>query len=324
MRDIAREANVSQTTVSLVLNERQSTFLSEATRDRVLTIAKELGYRPNQLARALAMGRTNTIGLWIQSLHSAFYMQLLHDIDDIVTGSGYATIITRNASIAAKQSIMQEFPLASVDGIIAIDIPETVNHYVARNAQTPIVSVGTQVTNVCDSIVVELASGMQDALAHIHATGRRKITLLIDRPSHSVGGGDRQRTYIAFMEAAGLPVDLLLASGQLHEEARAAVAERVATGSVPDALVCYNDDMALGANRALHTAGLRVPEDVALVGCDDIDEARFQEPPLNTIAHPRGQVAANAWELLERRIAQPNDPRRNLTLSAAYLARQSV
>ncbi len=324
MQDVARAANVSQTTVSLVLNKRESSFLSEATRNRVLAIALELGYRPNPHARALVRGQTNTTGLWIQSLHSAFYMQLLHDIDEQVTAGGYAAIITRNVSFAPQGSIMQEFPLASVDGIIAVDIPaETVVHFISTT-QTPIVSVGNIVTQACDSVHVELVSGMRDALSHIYATGRRKITLLIDRPSHSVGGGDRLATYLAFMEAARLPVDLLVSPGQLHEEARATVAERLATGPHPDALVCYNDDMALGANRALHDASLRIPEDMALVGCDDIDEARFMDPPLNTISQPRGQIAAFSWDLLQQRIADPGAPLRHCRLSAVYTKRQSV
>ena len=114
MRDIAKEANVSQTMVSFVLNNRDDLPIAPATRERVISTARALGYRPNQMARALAMGRTNAIGLWIRSLHSSFYMQLAHDIDQVVTNGSYALMISRNARISKVSSIMQEFPMMSV------------------------------------------------------------------------------------------------------------------------------------------------------------------------------------------------------------------
>ncbi len=325
MQDIANAASVSQTTVSLVLNKRNGSLISDSTRERVVATARELGYRPNQLARALAKGHTNTIGLWIRSLHSSFYMQLVHDIDDVITGSSYVTIITRNVTISDTFSFMQEFPLSSVDGIIAVDIPETVDNFVSElRSRTPIVNVGSHVTESADAVVVELVTATRTALEHMYATGRRRIAYLIDQPSYSVGGGERLLTYTSFMNEAGLPPEIILSTGQLHQEALEAVADRVAEGSFPEALLCYNDDMAIGANRALHAAGLRLPEDVALVGCDDVEEARFMEPPLNTIVHPRKQISALAWQFLQNRIANPADPHRHAVVSAQYVKRESV
>ena len=319
MRDIAAAAKVSQTTVSLVLNKRESSFISDVTRDRVLTTARELGYRPNQIARALATGRTNIIGLWIRSLHSSYYTQLVHDLDELITTSSYSAIISRNTAIS-DASLMQEFPMMSVDGIIAVDIPEIIDNF--NGSQIPIVSIGYQSTLVADSVAIELLSGTIEAMQHLYDSGRRRIALLIDGPCRT-GGGDRMDGYLSFMREKELPVEFITATGQSHLEAYEAIRTRIEQGSLPDAVFCFNDDMALGASRALHAAGVRIPEDVALVGCDNIEECPYMEPPLSTIVHPRKEVCLLAWEFLQKRIADPDSSKQTALLNARFIARQS-
>ena len=323
MRDIARHASVSQATVSLVLNDRRSSFISEATRDRVLATARELGYRPNQNARALARGKTDTIGLWIKSLHSTYYMQFLNELDQLVTRDGYSLIISRNTALQATSSIMQAFPMQSVDGIIAVDIPETVEHFNHYMSSTPLVNLGSQYSSTVDHVAADLETGTKEAIRHLIARGRRSIILLIDSPSHGSGGGEREASYRAVMEEAGLPPEILLAEGQSHQEARDAVWARVQASPLPEAIFCYNDDMAIGANRGLHDAGLRVPEDVALVGCDDIKESRFQQPALSTVCQPNAELCSLAWQFLQNRMRDPALPLQSARLSGHFIARAS-
>ncbi len=324
MRDIARQANVSQATVSLVLNERQSALISEATRHRVRTAAQELGYRPNQNARALARGKTDTIGLWIKSLHSSYYTEFLQDIDQIVTQDGYSVIISRNTTLQKTPSIMQAFPMQTVDGIIAIDIPETVDYFSHQLSQaTPLVNLGSQYSDTVDYVAAELNTGTQEAVRYLIGRGKRAIALLINTPSHSMGGGERESAYRSVMEEAGYRPEFLESPSQTHQDALETVRRRIADGPPLDALFCYNDDMAIGANRAVRDAGLRVPEDVAIVGCDDIADARFLEPPLSTIGHPRAELCRLAWEFLQNRMRDPNRPLQTVTLQGHFIARAS-
>jgi LacI family transcriptional regulator len=320
MRDIAAAAKVSQTTVSLVLNKRESSFISDGTRDRVFATAKELGYRPNQIARALATGRTNIIGLWIRSLHSSYYTQMVHDLDELITASSYSAIISRNTAIS-DVSIMQEFPMMSVDGIIAVDIPEIIDNL--SGSQIPIVSIGYQSTLVADSVAIELLSGTIEAMQHLYDSGRRRIALLIDGPCKRGGGGDRMDGYLSFMREKEMPIEFITSAGQSHFEACEAIGARIQQGSLPEAVFCFNDDMALGASRALHAAGVRIPDDVALVGCDNIEECPYMEPPLSTIVHPRKEVCLLAWDFLQKRIADPDSAKQEALLSARFIARQS-
>ena len=323
MRDIARQASVSQATVSLVLNDSKNAFISEATRDRVRATARELGYRPNQNARALARGKTDTIGLWIKSLHSTFYMQLLNELDQIVTGEGYSLIISRNTSLQETSSIMQAFPMQSVDGIIAVDIPETVEHYNRYTSGTPLVNLGSQYSGSVDYVAAELGTGTQEAIRYLIGRGKRAIALLIDSPSHSAGGGERETAYRAVMQEAGLVPEILLAESQAYQHARDAVVARVRAGAPLEAIFCYNDDMAIGANRGLHDAGRRVPEDIVLIGCDDINEARFLEPPLSSIGHPRTEMCLLAWQFLQNRMRDPKMEIQTALLSGHFIPRAS-
>lgn len=323
MRDIARQAEVSQATVSLVLNDRKSTFISEATRERVRTVARELGYRPNQNARALARGKTDTIGLWIKSLHSTYYTQFLQDLDQRVTADGYSLIISRNTALQETSSIMQAYPMQSVDGIIAVDIPETVEYFARFVSTTPLVNLGSQYSANVDYVAVELTTGTQEAIRHLVGRGRRAIALLIDSHSHGVGGGERENTYQSVMEAAGLTPETIISAGQAHQDARDAVRVRLQSDRPLEAIFCYNDDMAIGANRALHDAGLRVPEDVALIGCDDITEAGFLQPPLSTIGHPRSELCGLAWQFLQNRMRDPLLPLQSAVLSGHFIPRAS-
>lgn len=323
MRDIARQAAVSQATVSLVLNDRKSSLISEATRDRVQTVARELGYRPNQNARALARGKTDTIGLWIKSFHSTYYMQFLHELDQIVTRDGYSLIVSRNTTLQETSSIMQSFPMQSVDGIIAVDIPETVEHFNRYVSATPLVNLGSQYSGTVDYVAAELTTGTQEAIRHLIGRGRRTIALLIDTPSHGMGGGEREAAYHAVMLEAGLPPEIIFSVSQAHEDAGNAVRARLQTGRPLDAIFCYNDDMAIGANRGLRDAGRRMPEDVALVGCDNITEAAYMEPPLSTIGQPRAELCSQAWLFLQNRMREPQMPIQSAILSGHFIPRAS-
>jgi LacI family transcriptional regulator len=324
MREVAQEAGVSQSTVSFVLNNRRASNISDETRQRVRQVASRLGYSPNRIARALALGRTEMIGLWIRSLHSTYYTQFVHDIDSLITESEYKLMVSRNASVSGVAPEMLDFPVSSVDGIIAVDIPGTVEHFLHTHPKMPLVQVGTHYYAKGDYVNVELASATREAIVHLQSLGRMRIAYVADEPTLKVGGGDRIDVYRECMKAAGQPEILIRTEGQSHRSVYEAVLREIRPGIDIDAIMCLNDDMAAGANRALHELGVRIPDDIALVGCDDVTVSEYLNPALSTIKHPSKQVCSLAWEFLLNRIRDPEIPPQQVELPATFVARAST
>jgi LacI family transcriptional regulator len=324
MREVAQEAGVSQSTVSFVLNNRRASNISDETRERVRRVASRLGYSPNRIARALALGRTEMIGLWIRSLHSTYYTQFVHDIDRLITQGEYKLMVSRNASVSGVAPEELDFPVSSVDGIVAVDIPGTVGHFLKTHPKMPLVQVGTHFHPDADCVNVELGPATRDAIEHLWSLGRRKIAYLADQPTLAVGGGPRLEVYGDSMAEAGRPEIMIRSEGQLHRQAYEAVKNAVRDGVDFDALMCVNDDMAAGANRAFHELGVRIPDDIALVGCDNVAYTEYLHPALSTIEHPSEKVCSLAWEFLLNRIRNPEIPLQQVKLPARFVARAST
>lgn len=326
LRDVAKKAGVSPSTVSFVMNDQRTSSISEDTRKRVRAAAAELGYKPHRIARALATGRTEMVGLWIRSLHSTYYTQFIHDIDALVAQSGYRLMINRNAGSSAPSPEEEDFPIDSADGIFAIDIPGTVERFIAKYPDIPIVQVGTHFSEATDYVGVELRTATRDALIHLYELGRRRICYLMDGLTYYHGPGDnRMMVYKSTMAELGLPERFILARNQSYEAAREAIFEALDSGEPEiDALACYNDDMALSAMCGLHERGVRVPSDVAVTGCDNIPAAEYLWPTLSTIIHPWQDICVLGWQTLLNRIKEPTRPPQRIELSAKFIPRRST
>lgn len=325
LREVAERAGVSPATVSFVLNNRRLSRISDETRERVRAVAEELGYVPNRIAKALATGRTETIGLWIRSMHSTYYTQFIHDIDDVVARGGYRLMINRNAGASARTPEAEEFPIDSADGIFAIDIPGTVDQFLTKHPSVPVVQVGTHFSDRTDYVGVELRTATRDALLHLYSLGRRRIGYLMDSLTYDYGGDHRLRIYRSTMEELNLPVTMILARNQSYDAARVAVQDLFASGKPPvDAIACYNDDLAVATLRVLHEKGVAIPEDIAVVGCDNISVAEHLWPSLSTIVHPWHEVCVLGWQFLLHRIKNPDIPPQRIELSARFEPRGST
>lgn len=323
LRDVAERAGVSQSTASFVLNNRRISNISDETRKKVRSVAADLGYVPNAIARALATGKTGLIGLWIRSLQSTYYSRFVYDIDRVITDNGYKLTITRNPGMPPNEPDYQDFPTTSTDAIIAVDIPKSVERFCRLHPSTPIIQVGSDFTRAADYVVVEMRSATEEAVRHLYQLGRRRIAYLVDSPSATFGDDERLRTYRETLAKLKLDPRLLLSSGQTHREARFAMRQGLQENKMIDAVICYNDDMAVAACRAIHECGLRIPDDVAVVGCDDVPLAAHMIPSLSTIVHPLGAVCDKAWEILSKRIANPDCEAQHIELSATFVARES-
>jgi LacI family transcriptional regulator len=322
IRQIAAHLGVSHATVSRVLNGRGEGFISAATRDLVVKTAKEMGYRPNAAARALATGRTGVVSVWIRTIETPFYAQVLHQLEELVTLDGYTLSITRQRE--SPRSLSDAVEVSSVDGIIAVDLLRDACEaplYDPRRHRA-VVFIGAHSPQSADYVHVDLRTGTREAVEHLLETGCRRIAYLAHEEM-ARSGEARFEAYRAALRDAGLISEVIRYHGACRPAARRTLVEYVRAYGFPDGILCQNDDAAIGAFRALRDLRLRIPDDVRLIGCDGIDETEYFDPSLSTIEQPIAQMCSLAWEFLRRRLADPTLPSQQVSLPAHLLIRGS-
>jgi LacI family transcriptional regulator len=326
IREIARELNLSHTTVSRVLNTRNDQAISSVTRERIRETALRMGYRPHFAARALATGTTRQIALVMRHLYTAFHAQIVHEVEQALRKSGYGVTI---ATVDWSQETTGSPPvLQQVDGCLAFETGARINDLLANQKSagkaTPLVAMGGHhLGEGPDRVGFDLGAGTDDAMAHLLATGRRRIAHVTHQSAEA-----RADHYRAAMEGAGLMPELLITPTQKREDSREAVREslsvRLAAGvPLPDALFCFNDEVAIGAYRGVRDLGLRIGADVAIVGFDGIEDAACLDTAITTVALPVAAMCASAWELLQRRIADGEAPPQQRLLRPTLIVRES-
>ena len=322
--DVAARAGVSRSTVSVVLNGHPTPIIAEATRERVLQAARDLNYRPNQLARALITGASHLIGLWMWSLPSPYDVSIIQTALGLLRADGYQALLFEMTPGREAEMLLDpsHWP---IEGIITEIKPEFIERFLEEHPSAPpIVTIGADVSPRTDYIRFDIAGGVREAMEHLTATGRRRIALVT--PSDSdMSGEDRHRAYQCYMEATGrtpefVPCDFV---NRLRENVMRAVRDYIAAHGCPDALLCYNDEIAIAVNRELRESGIVVPQEVAIVGCDGWLETEYQVPRLSTIRLPLEEACRLAWEFLQNRIADPACPRQQLTLTTRLVIRES-
>ena len=211
-----------------------------------------------------------------------------------------------------------------VDGILAFDGPEEVQHYLAANpvSHLPIVSMGSFWVDTIDFVGVDLAFGTHAALQHLLAIGCRRIAFLFPRRDHRAQDS-RHNAYTTAMQQAGKQPEYIDAGENSRASARRCLRDYVQEHGCPDGLFCFNDDLAIGAYRGLCDLGIRVPEDIALIGCDGIEDTEYLETPLSTIAQPHEQMCALAWQFLKQRIQNESLPLQQKILRPQLILRKS-
>ena len=324
--EVARRAGVSRTTVSFVLNGRDDAQkIPLATRERVLHAAQELGYQPNHLARALVSGRSYMICLLVRRVHPAFYSRAIAAFYAALQGSGYDLRVQETAGWAPAQWGEATGDRWPVDGIIAIEETYCLPPLIASlDGRTPLVNVGASYRVDVDYVGIDLFAGTTAAIDHLVATGRTHIGWL---GGEGMEYTSRYQAYEAAMLRRGWPLLTITPAPANPLSSRtlayAAVGAFLTGGGKVDALVCFNDEFAIGALRAIRERGLRVPGDIALVGCDDIEEAGYHDPPLSTQHYPYDHAARTAWEMLRRRIENPGLPIQSCLLVPDLIVRGS-
>ena len=294
MRDVALRAGVSGQTVSRVVND--SPRVDPVTRARVEAAMEHLGYRPHRAARALRTGRTHTIGLVVSTLASVGNSRMLQAVADAASHRGYALTVVTAADAGALASAFEQLRDQGVDGAIVLNEATAA----ARRADAPTGLVLVVVDSPADErfgvVQSDHESGARAATEHLIGLGHPTVWHLAG-PDDSYAAAERERGWRAALEGAGLvapPVvrgDWTAASGFL---------EGVALADRPDvsAVFVANDQMALGLLRALAKAGRPVPEEVAVVGFDDIADAADYLPPLTTVHQDFDELGERAVDAL--------------------------
>lgn len=318
--DVAALANVSGCTVSYVLGGRTDVVIADATRDRVIAAAKQLGYRPNRAARALVTGSTQVVSLLAGRL-SPYYTMVASHLQDRAKADGFQVLLSDTEMSQGPQS----GGVWSGDGIIAIDYAEQVDAYLQTHPdlRTPLVSIGAFHLEQVDYVGVDLYRGTREAIAHLLKQGCRRIAYIRGEDPR-VRTDPRSLGYADAIREADLPVEEIVLSGSTRSRGRADIRTYIQERGCPDGLLCHNDELALGIYRGLLDLGLRVPDQVKLVGCDGIEEIEYLERPITTIVQPVEQMCRMAWDFLKNRMIDPSIPPQQHVFNAELVVREST
>lgn len=322
LADVAREAGTSASTASRALSGRG--YVSDAARDRLLEIADRLGYVPNASARTLKQRTSRVVGVVVTDLENQFYAGLAAGIEETLRASGYhMVLVSANGSASEEAAGARTFLALGTPGVILTPATKDASALLLRH-RIPVVEVDRQLAgDECDAVVVDNARGARDATAHLLALGHRRIGLLVVDTEWTSDAG-RLHGYAEAHEAAGVPVDRQLivrvSPGAQDTEARIGALLDV---EAPTAIFAANNQLAEHAWHVLRRRGLRLPNDVSLIGFDDVPWLEMVSPSISTVAQPTVEMGRRAARLLMRRIERPGSERVLEVLQPWLVARGS-
>ncbi len=326
IHDVAVRAGVSTTTVSHVINgtRRVSTDLST----RVERAMDELGYQPNALARSLRRKETQTLGLIVPDNSNPFFAEIARGIEDTAYNLGYAVVLCNTDNDTARESLYLNLLLKrQADGIVLVTAGAWnpgLESAVQRNL--PLVVVDRELPSAAlDCVVTDHVAGGEMATQHLIDLGHRRIGC-ISGPMQLASSVGRVEGYRTALRAAGLRVDpALIARGDFLETSGVECARALLRQSPPPtAIFACNDLMAIGAISAAYELGLSIPQELSVVGYDDIRLAAHLSPPLTTVAQPKYDLGTIAATLLIERMADRSLPPRRVLLRTELTRRGST
>lgn len=300
IKDVAREAGVSTATVSHVMNNTK--YVTDVTREKVLRAIKECNYYANAHARTLSSGRSNIIGLLISDISNPFFPELVKSIEDAAFEHGYNVILV-NTNYDANRAAdyvrrLIELKVAGV-ALMTTELDLTLIDELARK-QVPVVlhNFGTAGEHMSD-VRVDYAGGIEEAVQHLVSLGHRRIAHIAG-PNRLRSAAIRREAFLSSVarNLPRAPKPPIYEGDFKFEGGRRAAKEILKSGKLATAVVVANDLMALGAMQEFRAAGLKIPQDISIVGFDDITFAALSEPPLTTVRSPRVEIGRKAIEAL--------------------------
>jgi LacI family transcriptional regulator len=326
LEDIARLSNVSRSTVSRVINADVN--VKEETRQKVLQVIQEINFQPNLAARSLAAGRTNIIGLVIPAGVSALFVdpyfpQFIQGVSTACNAHAFSVMLWLAEPEYERRTISQILHNGLVDGVV---VSSTLMNDPISNSlyesQMPFIQVGRHPTLDVNYVDVDNPRASREATAHLLRLGRKSVAT-ITGPLDQVAGFDRLQGYTLAFQDRQLPYrSELVAEGDFTELGGYTAMLRLIPLK-PDGVFIASDMMAVGAIRAIREANLRIPEDVAIIGFDDIPTASKMDPPLTTVRQPVHSLGALAVETLINIIAHPGAETRHILIDTELVIRSS-
>jgi LacI family repressor for deo operon, udp, cdd, tsx, nupC, and nupG len=322
VKEIAAIANVSVATVSRALQRPE--IVSEETRRRIHEVVKRLGYTPNALARNLRTARTRLIVALVPDISNPFFSEVIRGIEQVAYETGYSVLLGETQSDLVREQAYADMVAArQADGIVTMfhRIPN-----IPFEGRLPVVNACEYVKDsAISSVYIDNVAAATNAVNYLVTLGHREIAFIAG-PASSPICVDREQGYHLALERAGLTFNpALTAVGDFSIEAGERAIELFLSQGHPfSAVFCSNDEMAIGAMRALISRGLRVPEDVSIVGFDDIRFSRYTSPSLTTVAQPKNALGREAMTMLIELLNDPEVPPRKRVLSAELVVRGST
>ena len=329
IRDVARAAKVHPGTVSRALNSDTRALVNPETAERVIKAAERLGYRPNRIARGLKTSRSHTIGVLIPDITNPLFPPILRGIEDRLEDAGYTSLIVNTDNDPERErSHLEAMDARQVDGFIAATARldrELLAELAARG--TPLVLVNRSLEDDrVPAVEVDDRQGLRLAVDHVIELGHTRIGHIAGPQNLSTG----HRRYLGFLEAmraAGLEVPdehVRFAGSFTEDEGARACTELLDAAPDLTAIVAANDLLALGCYDALETRGLRCPEDVSVVGFNDMPIIDRLRPPLTSVRVPQREIGQVAAELLLERLSGSSQTAREILLEPTLVVRGST
>lgn len=328
LSEVAALAGVSEKTVSNVINNHP--HVTEHTRAKVESALSELNYRPNLSARSLASGRTGFIALALPGLENPYFAELVGHVIQAAAAHNWTVLIeqTGGSTDSETQVVGGTIPYL-VDGIVLHPEALSSAQLTSRLDSTPIVLIGEKsLDHVVDHVAADNVAAAYDLTQHLLASGRRRIAVIgIEEHTDFTTSALRFKGYSAALVDAGIDVDpayLVVVDGYQRADGVGAVDRLMALPEPPDAVVCFNDVIAVGALSRLNSTGVAVPGTVAVAGFDNIDETQYSSPPLTTIAWDTQTIAEQAIALLVERQGGVDLPQREISVGYELVVRGST
>ena len=327
IRDVAERAGVSIATVSRVLNQRED--VSPETRELVRRIVRESGYRANRSARGLSRGRTGLVGVLVPLVYPAYFSAILAGAAEALYEQDMRLVLSPTQHEHDREvSLLDRLAHGLTDGALLV-LPEEsgdeLRTLLDQGFNFVVVDPSRPLPGTVPSVSAAHAAGADQAMRHLLELGHRRIAALTG-PDGWVATEERRRGYHAALAAAGImPDPALVARGDFEIGGGEHAAHRVLEADdPPTAIFAFNDNMAIGAVRAARARGLRVPEDLSIVGFDDTFEASIVTPPLTTVRQPLAEMGRMAVNLLVRLLQNQRIEALHVELETKLVVREST
>ena len=337
--DVAKKAGVAPATAARVLGNYST--VSPALRERVLRAAEQIGYRPNRLARSMVTGLTQTIGVVIANIEDQFFARLVRGVADEAAEAGFHLVLANSdEEVDEERSAVQLLTERQVDGLIVAPCSVHEFDHLAE-LQTygmPLVLLDRRIDGLeVDAVVIDGVRAAEEATGFLLALGHRRIAIVTDadgaRPPASAefegpppATGARLAGYLRSLTRAGVPIEdeLIRGAEPTVEGARVQTAALIDSDAAPTAIFTTDNTMTLGALEALHARRIRIPQEVSLLGFDDLEWTKATSPPLSVVSQPISNLGATAARALIDRIEGEASSPRTFVLATELVHRAST